>query len=73
MSDVLLFAGVLVTGFVSIITTIITNNSTRKLIAYRLDQVEGRVDDLSKKVETHNNFGLEIRELKTRVSILEAK
>lgn len=71
MSETLI--AVLVTGFVSIVTTIITNNSTRKLITYRLDQVEDRVDDLSKKVEAHNNYGLEIRELKTRINILEGK
>lgn len=74
MNEILIgLIGTIIVSIASIITTIITNNATRKLIAYRLDQVENRVDDLSKKVESHNNFGLEIREIKTRLKILEER
>lgn len=74
MNEILIgLIGTIIVSIASIITTIITNNATRKLIAYRLDQVETRVDDLSKKVEAHNNFALQITEIKTRVSILEGK
>ena len=57
----------------SIITTIEISNKNNVLQDERINQLQGEIKKLTGKVEQHNNFGIQIENIKTRVEILEKK
>lgn len=72
-------------GFiVTIATVIMQNNKTNALLEERMKQTNLLLEErdktmkeqlvkLESKVEAHNNFGLQLAHLETRVDILEKK
>ena len=60
----------------SLFGTIITIRQQMKeqsnLINYRMDQVEGRVNTLSDKVEKHNNFDRRLVAIETKMQDMHA-
>ena len=72
-------------GFiVTIATVIMQNNKTNALLEERMKQTNLLLEErdrtmkeqlikLENKVEAHNNFGLQLAHLETRVDILEKK
>ena len=60
----------------SLFGTVITIRQQMKeqsnLINYRMDQVEGRVDTLSDKVEKHNSFDRRLVAIETKMENLHA-
>lgn len=82
MTETLLTA---VLGFiVTIATVIMQNNKTNALLEERMKQTNLLIEErdrtmkeqlvkLETKVEAHNNFGLQLATLETRVDILEKK
>lgn len=84
MEDSLLYAiMVAVLGVIgNAINNAINSNKNNELQDARMEKynelnkqamqaMENEIKDLARKVEAHNNYGLEIRELKTRISIIE--
>lgn len=55
----------------SVIAVVSSNNKNNVLQDERIKTINESVENLTKKVEQHNNFGLQLAELKTRVEILE--
>lgn len=62
-----------VPALASIIVVFIQTNKTTVLLEERDRQMKEELVKLSNKVETHNNFGLQLARLETRVDILERK
>lgn len=62
-----------VPALASIIVVFIQTNKTTVLLEERDRQMKEELVKLSSKVETHNNFGLQLAKLETRVDILERK
>lgn len=63
----------LIPSIASVIAVITSNNKNNALQDERIKTINESVANLTKKVEQHNNFGLQLAELKTRVEILERK
>ena len=67
----------LITGglsaFASVITVIITSDANNKLQDERIKTLTDLISKLQVKVEAHNNFGLQIAKLETRVDDLEKR
>lgn len=57
----------------SVIAVVSSNNKNNVLQDERIKTINENVENLTRKVEQHNNFGLQLAELKTRVEILERK
>lgn len=55
----------------TIFTVINTNKKSQLKTEMKLDSLANEVDDLKKKVENHNNFGLRIVALETEVKMLK--
>lgn len=55
----------------SVIAVVSSNNKNNVLQDERIKTINENVENLTRKVEQHNNFGLQLAELKTRVEILE--
>lgn len=64
---------VLLTSAVSIITTLITSSKNNALQDERIKVVQSDITKLASKVEQHNNFGLSIAKIETRLETLERK
>lgn len=62
-----------VPALASIIVVFIQTNKTTVLLEERDRQMKEELVKLSNKVETHNNFGLQLAKLETRLDILERK
>lgn len=62
-----------ISAFGSIATVLITNSKNNALQDERIGYIKNEIQQLSNHVEQHNNFGLQLTELKTRVEILEKK
>lgn len=75
MSDAIIVA--LITGgisaFASVITVIITSDANNKLQDERIKTLTDLIAKLQTKVEAHNNFGLQIAKLETRVEDIEKR
>ena len=52
-----------------LIGTILTIRQQSNLINYRMDQMEGKVKNLSDKVEKHNNFDRRLIVIETKLGI----
>ncbi len=57
----------------SIVVMMIQTNKTTILLEERDKQMKEELIKLSNKVEAHNNFGLQLAKLETRVDILERR
>lgn len=57
----------------TLIATLVTNAKNNALQDERIANVNNYITNLTDKVEKHNNFGLKIVELETRLSILEKR
>ena len=62
MSESLIAA--IITGVLSLVGVIIANNSNRKLIVYRIDQLE-------KKVDQHNHLNERCESLEKKTAVIE--
>ena len=56
-----------------LIGTILTIRQQSDLINYRMDQMEGKVKNLSDKVEKHNNFDRRLIIIETKLGIESPK
>ena len=65
--------GGLLSGFFSVVMVIIQNNKTMALLEERDKTMKEEIIKLSNKVEAHNNFGLQLAKLETRVDLLEKR
>lgn len=65
--------GGLLSGIFSVVMVIIQNNKTMALLEERDKTMKEELIKLSNKVEAHNNFGLQLAKLETRVDILEKR
>ena len=75
MDNALLSAlvGGLITGIFSIAVSFIKSNKTIAILEERYKTMREELVKLANKVETHNNFGLQLARLETRVDILEKR
>lgn len=55
----------------SVIAVVSSNNKNNVLQDERIKTINESVENLTRKVEQHNNYGLQLAELKTRVEMLE--
>lgn len=65
--------GGLLSGIFSVVMVIIQNNKTMALLEERDKTMKEELIKLSNKVEAHNNFGLQLAKLETRVDLLEKR
>lgn len=75
MSDAILAALItgIISAFASIITVLITSDANNKLQDERIKTLTDLISKLQNKVEAHNNFGLQIAKLETRVDDIEKR
>lgn len=64
---------VVITGLVSVFTTLITASKNNALQDERIRNIQTSLTSLNDRVEKHNNYGLQLENLKTRVEALERK
>lgn len=62
---------VIISSLASIVTTIWTARSSDAIQGEQIKNIQEEITKLSNKVEQHNNYGLEIVDLKARVKALE--
>ena len=60
-----------ISALVTVITILTTNEKNNALQDERIKVINDNISKLEKKVEQHNNFGLQLASLQTRVEILE--
>lgn len=65
--------GGLLSGIFSVVIVIIQNNKTMALLEERDKTMKEEIVKLSNKVEAHNNFGLQLAKLETRIDLLEKR
>ncbi len=65
--------GGLLSGIFSVVMVIIQNNKTMALLEERDKTMKEEIVKLTNKVEAHNNFGLQLARLETRVDLLERR
>ena len=82
MSETLL--GTLITCAVTLVGIFVSSNSTRNAIANELktnqavmnnefDNIKREVNELKDDVKKHNNYGLQIKGIETRLGIMEER
>ena len=64
---------VIISSIAGIITTILTVRNSDAVQGEQIKQIKEEISTLSKKVEQHNNYGLEIVELKGRVDAIDGR
>ena len=64
---------VVISSIASIITTIWTARSSDAIQGEQIKNIQAEIEKLATKVEQHNNYGLEIVDLKARVTALEKR
>lgn len=65
--------GGIITGIFSVLVVTIQNNKTMAILEERDKTMKEEIVKLTNKVEAHNNFGLQLAKLETRVDILEKR
>lgn len=60
-----------ISAVVTVITVLITNEKNNALQDERIKVINESIKKLESKVEQHNNFGLQLAKLETRVTALE--
>lgn len=63
----------LIPTIASVATVLSTNSKNNALQDERDKNLKEEIEKLTTKVEAHNNFGLQLAELRTRVDILERR
>lgn len=63
----------LIPTIASVATVLSTNSKNNALQDERDKNLKEEIEKLTTKVEAHNNFGLQLAELRTRVEILERR
>lgn len=58
---------------ITVVTVLITNEKNNALQDERIKVINDNIKKLEAKVEQHNNFGLQLASLTTRMDILEHK
>ncbi len=64
---------VIISSLVSIFTTVWTARNSDAVQGEQIKSIQAEISKLSAKVEQHNNYGLEIVDLKARVTALEKR
>lgn len=64
---------VIISSLASIIATIWTSRSSDAIQGEQIKTIQSEIEKLANKVEQHNNYGLEIVDLKARVTALEKR
>lgn len=67
------FISAIIPTIASVATILSANSKNNALQDERDRNLKEELQKLSTKVEAHNNFGLQLAELRTRVEILEKK
>lgn len=62
---------VIISSLASIITTVWTSRQSDAVQGEQIKNIQSEIEKLAVKVEQHNNYGLEIVDLKARVGALE--
>lgn len=65
--------GGLLSGIFAVVMVMIQNNKTMAILEERDKTMKEELIKLTNKVEAHNNFGLQLAKLETRVDILEKR
>ena len=65
--------GGLLSGIFAVVMVIIQNNKTMAILEERDKTMKDELVKLTNKVEAHNNFGLQLAKLETRVDLLEKR
>ena len=65
--------GGMITGVFSVLISFIQQNRTLAVLEERDKSMKEELSKLTNKVEAHNNFGLQLAKLETRVDILEKR
>lgn len=65
--------GGLLSGIFAVVMVIIQNNKTMAILEERDKTMKEELIKLTNKVEAHNNFGLQLAKLETRVDLLEKR
>lgn len=68
-----ILVGGIVGAIPTIITVVATINKNNALQDERISNIQGEIKELSERVNQHNNYGLQIARLETRVDILEKR
>lgn len=68
-----ILVGGLIGAIPTIITVVATINKNNALQDERISNIQTEIKDLSERVDKHNNYGLQIARLETRVDILEKR
>lgn len=71
--DWVTIAVALIAAIGPLIGTILTIRQQSHFIDYRMDQVEQKVNDLSDKVDRHNNFDRRLIVIETQLNIKKEK
>lgn len=73
MSETLTIAVItgLCTAIPSVIATLVINSKNNALQDERIAVINNNISELSNRVDKHNNYGLQLARLETRVEILE--
>lgn len=64
---------VIISSLATIFTTVWTARNSDAVQGEQIKQIQDEIGKLSAKVEQHNNYGLEIVDLKARVTALERR
>ena len=62
---------VIISSLATIFTTVWTARNSDAVQGEQIKNIQAEIEKLAAKVEQHNNYGLEIVDLKARVSALE--
>lgn len=65
--------GAVIPAIATIFTVLISNQKSNALQDERDKSMKAELEKLTQKVEQHNNFGLQLARLETRVDILEKR
>ena len=64
---------VIISALASIVTTVWTARASDAVQGEQIKNIQSEIEKLAAKVEQHNNYGLEIVDLKARVAALEKR
>ncbi len=67
------FISALIPSIASVMVSVVQTNKTIAILEERDNAMKEQLKDLKAKVEAHNNFGLQLAQLETRVDNLEKR
>lgn len=71
MADVIVVE--IIAGVAMIMTTVISSAVTASKIRYQVEQLTKDLEQLTKKVEAHNNFGIRLTAIETKLEDIEKR